>query len=114
MIPFQLHRRVPLVRRPFFQRDQAIRERDALIAERDAAQQLAHRAMSELSETIARCARERREALERQTTFAFQAGDETDRPREEMIGRAEKLESPFVLPPAFQSFSVSGDGGSQF
>jgi tRNA (mo5U34)-methyltransferase len=26
MIPFSLHRRIPLIRRPFFQRDQAIRE----------------------------------------------------------------------------------------
>lgn len=28
MIPFQLHRRIPFVRRPFFQRDQAIAEKD--------------------------------------------------------------------------------------
>jgi SAM-dependent methyltransferase len=49
MIPFQLHRRIPLVRRPFFQRDQALaladdlarrlvvteRQRDEAIAERD-------------------------------------------------------------------------------
>jgi hypothetical protein len=35
MIPLQLHRRIPLVRRPFFQRDRAIAERDAVIAERD-------------------------------------------------------------------------------
>ena len=33
MIPFDIHRRIPLVRRPFYQRDQAIRERDALAAE---------------------------------------------------------------------------------
>ena len=33
MIPFNIHRRIPLVRRPFYQRDQAIRERDALAAE---------------------------------------------------------------------------------
>lgn len=51
MIPFQLHRRIPLVRRPFFQRDQALaeaaelkrrlavveQERDAVIAQRDQA-----------------------------------------------------------------------------
>lgn len=44
MIPFSLHRRIPLVRRPFYQRDiaivelsRAIAERDAAIAERDAA-----------------------------------------------------------------------------
>jgi hypothetical protein len=35
MIPLQLHRRIPLVRRPFYQRDRAIAERDAAVAERD-------------------------------------------------------------------------------
>jgi hypothetical protein len=35
MIPLQLHRRIPLVRRPFHQRDVAIAERDRVIAERD-------------------------------------------------------------------------------
>jgi len=36
LIPFQLHRRLPFVRRPFWQRDQAIAERNAAVAERDA------------------------------------------------------------------------------
>lgn len=37
MIPFALHRHIPLLRRPFYQRDQAIAERDeALAALRDA------------------------------------------------------------------------------
>jgi hypothetical protein len=36
MIPFRLHRRIPFVRRPFYQRDQAIAERDRAIAERNA------------------------------------------------------------------------------
>ena len=35
VIPFGIHRRIPLVRRPFYQRDQAIRERDQAIRERD-------------------------------------------------------------------------------
>jgi hypothetical protein len=35
VIPFQIHRRVPLLRRPFYQRDQAIAERDRAIAELD-------------------------------------------------------------------------------
>jgi hypothetical protein len=42
MVPFQLHRRIPFVRRPFYQRDRAIAEclrvaaeRDALLTERD-------------------------------------------------------------------------------
>lgn len=43
MIPFQLHRRIPLVRRPFYQRDTIAAERDALAAERDALKaELAH------------------------------------------------------------------------
>ena len=36
MIPFQLHRRVPLLRRPFFQRDRAMEERDQALRERGA------------------------------------------------------------------------------
>ena len=32
MIPFQLHRKIPLIRRPFYQRDVAVRERDELAA----------------------------------------------------------------------------------
>jgi SAM-dependent methyltransferase len=35
MIPLQLHRRIPLVRRPFYQRDMAIAERDRAVLERD-------------------------------------------------------------------------------
>jgi hypothetical protein len=35
MIPFNLHRRIPLVRRPFYQRDLAIAERKRVAAERD-------------------------------------------------------------------------------
>jgi hypothetical protein len=35
--PFSLHRRIPYVRRPFFQRDLALAQRDAAIAERDMA-----------------------------------------------------------------------------
>jgi hypothetical protein len=36
VIPFQIYRRVPLLRRPFYQRDQAIAERDCAIAELNA------------------------------------------------------------------------------
>ena len=35
MIPFQLHRRIPLLRRPFHQRDRVMEQRDQLRAERD-------------------------------------------------------------------------------
>jgi hypothetical protein len=38
VISFQIHRRVPLLRRPFYQRDKAIAERDRAIAELDALQ----------------------------------------------------------------------------
>jgi O-methyltransferase len=33
MVPFNLHRRIPFIRRPFYQRDVAIAERGALLAE---------------------------------------------------------------------------------
>ena len=36
-IPFQLHRRIPLIRRPFWQLDVVRRERDLALADRDAA-----------------------------------------------------------------------------
>jgi hypothetical protein len=55
MIPLQLHRRIPLIRRPFWQRDQALTERDAAHArfaeaslERDAALRL----LKETNETL--------------------------------------------------------------
>jgi SAM-dependent methyltransferase len=34
VIPFQLHRRVPLIRRPFYQRDKVVAERDKLASEK--------------------------------------------------------------------------------
>jgi cephalosporin hydroxylase len=34
MIPFRLHRRIPFIRRPFYQRDRALAERDSIAAER--------------------------------------------------------------------------------
>jgi hypothetical protein len=37
VIPFQLHRRIPLVRRPFLQRDRAMEQRDQALRDRDAA-----------------------------------------------------------------------------
>lgn len=63
MIPFQLHRRIPLLRRPFYQRDRAIAERDALadqlaaqrdraIAEREA---LADQLTAQRDRAIAEC-----------------------------------------------------------
>jgi hypothetical protein len=66
MIPLQLHRRIPLVRRPFFQRDRAIaerdhavaqseqlaRERDRVVAERDRFAQDRARVAAELDNAI--------------------------------------------------------------
>jgi predicted O-methyltransferase YrrM len=37
MIPYNLHRQIPFIRRPFFQRDKALLERNQAIAERDMA-----------------------------------------------------------------------------
>jgi hypothetical protein len=36
-IPFQIHRRIPFIRRPFWQRDLALRDRDQALSERDQA-----------------------------------------------------------------------------
>ena len=54
MIPFQLHRRIPLVRRPFLDRDRALREREVAVEEtqralreRDAAVEETHRVQRE-------------------------------------------------------------------
>lgn len=47
MIPFQLHRRIPLIRRTLYQRDQAILERDQAIRERDQAHAELKRYMNE-------------------------------------------------------------------
>ena len=33
VIPFQIHRRIPFIRRPFYQRDEALRQRDELAAQ---------------------------------------------------------------------------------
>jgi hypothetical protein len=52
MIPFQLHRRTPLVRRPFYQRDTAIAERDRAVRE-------SIRLMAECDELTATLERER-------------------------------------------------------
>src|SRR5215469_14286580 len=62
-LPFSIHRRIPIIRRPFYQRDVALAERDAArreldvaLAERDAAQQelgiaLAERDAAQLAST---------------------------------------------------------------
>jgi hypothetical protein len=59
VIPSQLHRRIPLVRRPFLDRDRALRERDAaveethrVLGERDAAVEEMHRAQRERDATV--------------------------------------------------------------
>ena len=47
VIPFQIHHRIPLLRRPFYQRDQALAERNRAIAERDRAIAERDRAIAE-------------------------------------------------------------------
>jgi hypothetical protein len=48
VIPFQLHRRIPLLRRPFYQRDRARAERDAAITESDLARAESDRLVAEI------------------------------------------------------------------
>jgi uncharacterized protein (DUF3084 family) len=47
MIPFRIHGRIPFVRRPFYQRDEAIVQRDRAAAGRDALVTQRDRALSE-------------------------------------------------------------------
>ncbi|HET6184224.1 MAG TPA: TylF/MycF/NovP-related O-methyltransferase [Acetobacteraceae bacterium] len=83
MLPFRLHRRLPLIRRPFEQRDQALRERDAWFARFAALQAQADAMRAERDAAIterdrARAAQEREKA-EKETV----AG-ERDRVRAEL------------------------------
>jgi hypothetical protein len=65
-IPFQLHRRIPLLRRPFYQRDQLIRERDELA--------------TELRESQAKLQRATSEFCPRPTGIRYAVGEERVRP----------------------------------
>ena len=47
MIPFLIYRRIPFVRRPFYQRDEAIVQRDRAAAERDVLVAQRDRALNE-------------------------------------------------------------------
>jgi len=90
MIPFQLHRRIPFVRRPFYQRDRALAELSRVVAERDAALsecQEQGRAITELSGTIA----ERDAAL----SESEQRVEQRDRTIKELSGRIANLEDAF-------------------
>jgi hypothetical protein len=61
VIPFQLHRRIPLLRRPFYQRDRAIKQRDQAIAARDAL--LAGREGRDLADNFWWCRHRRAERI---------------------------------------------------
>jgi FkbM family methyltransferase len=85
LIPFQLHRRIPFIRRPFWQRDRAITERDETLA-----------ALSEAA-TILEATRRERDCL-----------------RAEITGLSLNRDQPFPLPPEFQTVSIAGHEGKQF
>ncbi len=87
MIPFQLHRRIPLVRRPFFQRDRALSERNEALARSD-------QAMLE------------RDAARRELE---NIQEERDRLRAEISALPRKRDCSFILPPGFVAFPVEGD-----
>ena len=93
----QLHRRLPLIRRPFWQRDQALAERDSALArlaeaksQRDAALHL----LEEATETL---------NAKREPSIHIEAG---------LNGK--DLARPFTLPPEFQSVSIAGHEGITF
>jgi FkbM family methyltransferase len=85
MIPFQLHRRIPLIRRPFWQRDRAIAERDEALA-----------ALSGMANVLEATRKER------------------DGLRAEIAGLPFDHDQPFRLPPEFQTVSIAGHQGKQF
>ena len=85
MIPFQMHRRIPFIRRPFWQRDRAIAERDE-----------ARAALSETANVLEATRKER------------------DRLHAEITNPTLNRDQPFRLSPEFQTVSIVGHEGKRF
>jgi hypothetical protein len=125
MMPFELHMRIPLVRRPFYQRDEAIHQRDRALRERDDAV----KARGEALEERDRALRERDEAVEARGK-ALGERDGALRERDEALAEVKHLASlvekksavstvvPVLMPPflerlqAAYKVAVEGFSGS--
>jgi cephalosporin hydroxylase len=86
MIPLQLHRRIPLVRRPFYQRDRAIAERDYVMAERDRLAQDRDRFAAERDSALA----ERDGAIAEMDHAAAQQEFQSRKPGTSLFAQARK------------------------
>jgi ubiquinone/menaquinone biosynthesis C-methylase UbiE len=101
MIPFQLHRRIPLVRRPFWQRDQATAQRDSATAERDASIARVHDLSAELAKTIA----ERDNLEAEQSTLLAKLSELGRKPSEQLRITVTRGDREWSIDPAvFETF----------
>ena len=95
----QIHRRLPLIRRPFWQRDQAFAERDCALA------RLAE-AESQMDATL---------HLLKEATEALNAKEEqANQVKAGLNEKPKGLPRPFVLPPEFHAVSITGHEGATF
>jgi FkbM family methyltransferase len=95
----QLHRRLPLIRRPFWQRDQALAERDSALA------RLAE-TKSQMDATL---------HLLKEATEALNAKEEqANQVKAGLNGKPRGLYRPFALPPEFHAVSITGHEGVAF
>jgi hypothetical protein len=91
MIPFLIHRRIPFVRRPFYQRDEAIVQRDRAAAERDRALSERDALALEREVLIADRAAAERDALVAQRNRALSERDALALERAALIAEREEL-----------------------
>jgi S-adenosylmethionine-dependent methyltransferase len=102
-IPFDLHRRIPLVRRPFFQRDQALRERDRAYGDLAEAERAHQEVLQQVRADQQEAVRQREQAM-RDREQAMRDREQAMRDRDEAIAERERLleTDPWrkrVLPP---------------
>jgi FkbM family methyltransferase len=99
MSPFELHRHIPLIRRPFWQRDRALAERDFALTQ------------------LAQAELEKQEAvrlLNKATERLDAATQERSRLEGALSGKPKSHCRAFELPPEFQAVSIAGHEGKIF
>jgi hypothetical protein len=101
MTPFHLHRRIPLVRRPFFHLDRAIQERNQAIYERDQAIRERDALANRLASQTTRVALDVSECRSRDEFVHFQ---ENDREYSRLIALLESK----MIPNGASSFFIPG------
>jgi FkbM family methyltransferase len=99
MIPFQAHRRIPFIRRPFWQRDQAVAERNAARARCDQLEIERDEALS---------------ALDKITTDLRLTAAKGGRVNDKTEALPKDAGAYFTIPPEFAAISIAGDGETNF